>query len=334
MKIGIIGHPQSGKTTAFKILLQQNTSGAIGTVRIPDYRVGKISEIFSSKKTTYPELTFLDIGSISTLSKRDLSGLHDIDLFVCVVGAFFSEDPQKDFESSMTDIILSDLDLIQNRVARLKKEARLDETERELKILEKSQAFISDGKLLWKAGLTADDIKLLSGLVFLSLKPIVLAVNLPDGDSGVLKNRIASLEEYCRSRDISSIRFFGKTELELMDLEKEERKSFLKEMGPGYNFREDASQLIVRELELITFFTTGDKETRGWHLKSGLPVIEAAGKIHSDMKRGFIRAEVINFEDFIKYGSMPKAREKGMLKVEGKDSTVKDGDIINIRFSV
>ncbi len=119
-----------------------------------------------------------------------------------------------------------------------------------------------------------------------------------------------------------------------MDLEPEERIRFLKEMGPGYNFREDISKLISRELDLITFFTTGKKESKGWYLRSGLPVIEAAGKIHSDMKRGFIRAEVVNFEDFARCGSMHKAREAGALKVEGKDYIVKEGDIINIRFNV
>jgi GTP-binding protein YchF len=334
MKIGIVGLPQSGKTTVFKILLQTDVSGNVGVVKDFDKRVEKISEIFSSKKTTYPELTFVDLGATSDITKKDLSQLQDIDLFVCVIGAFFSEEPKRDFENSFTDIIISDLDLIQNRIARLQKEGKRQETEQELKTLEKCQAFISDGKPLSQLGLNQEEIRLFSGLALLSLKPLVLAINVSDDNEQILEERVGALEEYCRSKNLHFIRFFGKTEIELLELGIEEREKFLKEIGPGYNFREDISKLIIKELNLITFFTTGEKETKGWYLKSGLSAIEAAGKIHSDMKRGFIRAEVVNYDDFIKCGSMHKAREAGLLKVEGKDYIVKDGDIINIRFNV
>lgn len=334
MKIAIIGPPQSGKTTVFKVLLQKDSSGPIGTVRIPDERIEKISRAFSSKKTTHPELTFLDIGPISDLNKKDVSELHDIDLFMAVVGAFFSEDPRKDFESLMTDLILSDLDLIQNRLSRLHKEGKKGDIERELQVLERCQGFLSDGKPLWKADLGIDEVKLLSGLVFLSVKPIISVVNISDDDKELMQDRIAPLEAYCRSNEIPVVRVFGKIESELMELDESERKKFLEELGEGYNFRETISRLIVKEKNLITFFTTGEKETKGWYLKSGLPVLEAAGKIHSDIKRGFIRAEVVNFEDFEKYGSMHKAKEAGLLKIEGKEYIVKDGDIINIRFNI
>ncbi|PJC48341.1 MAG: redox-regulated ATPase YchF, partial [Candidatus Omnitrophica bacterium CG_4_9_14_0_2_um_filter_42_8] len=127
----------------------------------------------------------------------------------------------------------------------------------------------------------------------------------------------------------------GKTEIELLELNPEDQDQFSKEMGSGYNFRENMAKLIAKELNLITFFTAGDKDTTGWHLESGLPVIEAAGKIHSDIKRGFIRAEVVNYEDFVKYGgNMQKVREAGLLKIEGKEYIVKDGDMLNIRFNI
>jgi len=182
--------------------------------------------------------------------------------------------------------------------------------------------------------LNKDELKLISGLVLLSLKPLILAINIQDQDPSALSDKIKPLEEYCKSNNLRCIKFFGKTELELLELEPSEKEKFLKEMGPGYNFREDISKLISKELDLITFFTTGEKESRGWYLRKGLPVVEAAGKVHSDMKRGFIRAEVVNVEDFIKCGSMHKAREEGLLKVEGKEYIVKDGDMINIRFNV
>ncbi len=333
MKIGIIGSPQSGKTTLFKILLNKDASGNIGVFRALDPRIDKIREVFSSKKATYPEFTFVDIGSTSTFSKKDLSDLHDVDLFICVIGAFFSQDPKKEFENCLTDIIISDLDLIQNRIKRIEKEGKKSDSERELEILEKCQAIASDGKFLSKAGLGNEDIKLLSGLVFLSLKPLILAINVSDEDKEA-ETKIKALEEHASLKDIRSIRFFGKTESELLELAPGEREKFLKELGAGYNFRERLSQLILKKLNLVTFFTTGEKETRGWYLKAGLSAIEAAGKVHSDMRRGFIRAEVLNFEDFIKCGSVPKAREAGLLKVEGKEYIVKDGDIINIRFNI
>lgn len=329
MKIAITGPPQSGKTSIFKILLQADISGNIGVFKVHDPRIDKVSEAFSSKKTTHPEFTFVDIGSVSEFKKKDLSQLHDIDLFLCVVGAFFSQDPKKDFEGALTDIILFDLETIQNRIDRLKKEKRPD-AGRELEVLEKCHDVISDGRLLCKAGLEKEEMRLLSGLTFLSWKPLILAMNVSDED----KADLSAVEEYCKSKDIHFIRFSGKTELELLELEPGERAKFKKEMGLGCNLREELSKLIMDQLDLITFITTGDKETKGWYLKSGLSVIEAAGKIHSDMKRGFIRAEVVNFEDFIKCGSMHKAREAGVLKVEGKDCIVKDGDIINIRFNV
>jgi ribosome-binding ATPase len=333
MKIGIIGPPQSGKSTIFKILLgNKDISGNIGVFKARDSRLEKIAGLVSAKKLTYPEFIFMDLGPVSGFNKKDLSQLQDIDMFICAAGAFFSDDPKKDLESAVTDIILFDLDIIQTRMARLQKEARGADSEKELKVLDKCQAFISEGKFLRKAGLDKEEIKLLSGLFFLSMAPLIVAINLPEED--ISGDKIKELERYCLEKELPCVKFFGKAELEIMDLEPEEREKFSKELGPGYSFKEDMSRLISKELELITFFTAGEKDTRGWHLRSGLPAIEAAGKIHSDIKRGFIRAEVISYGDFIQHGSFHKAREAGTLRLEGKDYIIQDGDIINIRFSV
>ncbi len=328
MKAGIIGPSQSGRSTLLKVLLQAGVSGDIGVFKSIDSRVDKIFEIFSSKKKTYPEITFVDLGAVSSFVKKDLSKLQDIDLFICVIGVFFSQEPEKDFEKLITDIIVTDLEVVQNRIERLKKESRPDK-ERESKILERYQNILSEGKLLYKAGLDEGETGLLSGLVFLSSKPLILAINLSDSS-----NEIGPLEEYSKSLGMQRIYFSGKIESEVLEIEPQERNKFLKEMGIENDLREGLSRLISKELDLITFFTTGEKETKGWYLRSGLPAIEAAGKIHSDMKRGFIRAEVVNYEDFVKCGSMHKAREAGVLKVEGKDYVVNDGDIINVRFNV
>jgi GTP-binding protein YchF len=332
-QIGIIGPPQSGKTVLLKALLQADVSGNVGIFRVLDHRVEDISRAYSSKKMTYPEFTFVDIGTTSDFGKKDLSQLSGIDLFICVIGAFFSEDPKRDFETCLTDIILVDIEVIQTKIERLKKEPR-PEMERESKVLDKCQEHLSDGRFLWKAGLDKDEINLLSGLVFLSLKPLILAINVSEEKSEILENRIEVLEGYSRSKGISPIGFSGKIESEILELEPQEREDFLKALGINYNFREELAKMMLKELSLVTFFTTGEKETKGWFLKSGLNAIEAAGKIHSDMKRGFIRAEVVNYEDFAKYGSIYKCREAGVSKVEGRDYIVKDGDILNIRFNV
>lgn len=335
MKIGIIGPPQSGKSTIFKILLgSKDASGNIGVFKAMDSRVEKIASLVSAKKITYPEFVFMDLGPVSGFNKKDLSQLQDIDLFICAVGAFLSEDPKKDFEGSLTDIILFDLEIIQTRLARLQKERKGPDCDRELKVLEKCQAFISEGILLRKADLGKEELRLLSGLFLLSMRPLIAAINLPEGDVSNSGDKIKMLEGYCNQKNIHCPEFFGRAELEIMDLEPEEREGFSRELGPGYNFKEDMSRLISRELDLITFFTAREKETQGWHLRSGLPAVEAAGKIHSDLKRGFIRAEVISYGDFIKHGSFHKAREAGVLRLEGKDYIVQDGDVINIRFNI
>ncbi|MEK7868367.1 MAG: DUF933 domain-containing protein [Candidatus Omnitrophota bacterium] len=335
MKIGIIGPAQSGKTTIFKVLLQSaNITGDIGMFKFMDSRIEKLSDIFSSKKRVYPETAFLDISSSAGFTGKEYSKLNDIDLFICVANAFFSENPKKDLEGYMMDIILADLEAIQNRITKIEKERMKIKTdiESEMRLLKKCQNSLENSKLLRNIGLTKDELKLFSGFSFISLRPIVGVINL---EEGINMDKISQTEEYCSSMGLSCIRFFGKTELEILELKPEERGQFSKEMGSGYNFRENMSKLICKELNLLTFFTAGDKDTTGWHLESGLSIIEAAGKIHSDIKRGFIRAEVVNYEDFIKCaGNMQKVREAGLLKIEGKEYIVKDGDMLNIRFNV
>jgi ribosome-binding ATPase YchF (GTP1/OBG family) len=199
-------------------------------------------------------------------------------------------------------------------------------------LLKKCQEALENSRLLRNIGLARDELKLFSGFSFITLRPIIVVMNLEEGK---FEDKVKAAEEYCSLLGMRHIRFFGKAEFELLELNPEERDQFSKEMGSGYNFRENMSKLICRELNLLTFFTAGDKDTTGWHLESGLPVIEAAGKIHSDIKRGFIRAEVVNYEDFVRFeGNMQKVREAGLLKIEGKEYIVKDGDMLNIRFNV
>jgi len=334
MKIGIIGPPQSGKTTVFKVLIETDVSGSLGVFKVVDRRLEKLSEAMSSRKITYPEFIFVDLGPTSEITKKALQTLQDIDMFLCVIGAFFSEDPKGDLENSLTDIIISDLEFVQNRMLRLQKEQKRPESAQELELLERCQSTLSEGRFLSELGLSERELRLFSGLTLLSLRPLLVVINISDEVDEVSEDRIRAVENYCSSRGIGCIRFFGKIETELLELEKSEREKFLNELGGYYDFKTNLSKSIIQQLRLITFFTVGEKEARAWHLRVGLPVIEAAGKIHTDMKRGFIRAEVVNYEDFVRLGSIHKAREAGLLKIEGRDYIVKDGDIINIRFNV
>ncbi|MFH1478655.1 MAG: DUF933 domain-containing protein [Candidatus Omnitrophota bacterium] len=335
MRIGITGSPQSGKTSIFKILLGNlDISSSIGVFRPTDKRIERLVEIYNSKKKTYPELTFIEVGSAGNLTKKDLSNLGDLDLFICVVGSFFSQDPKKDFDSILTDLILHDLEVIQNRLARLEKERSRVNADKEKALLEKYQSCLSDGDLISSAASSDTEPTLLSGLSFLTSIPIILAINSQEEELDILDERLKPLKELSSSKNIPCVIFFGKEELDLLGIEEKERARFLKDLGNSYNFREDISRLIFEKMDLVTFFTAGEKEVRGWHLRKGLPIIEAAGKIHSDIKRGFIRAEVISFDDFVAHGSMHAAKEKGVLRLEGKEYIVKDGDIIDIRFNV
>jgi len=259
MKIGIIGPAQSGKTTIFKVLLQSaDITGDIGMLKFMDQRIEKLSDIFSSKKKVYPETAFLDISMDSGFTGKEYSKLHDIDLFICVANAFFSEDPKKDLESYMTDIILSDLEAIQSRITRIEKERMKmkTDTEGEIKLLKKCQGFLENSKVLRNIGLAREELKLFSGFSFITLRPMIVVMNLEEGKP---EDIVSSAEEYCSAMGVRHVKFFGKTELELLELNPQERDQFSKEMGSGYNFRESMSKLICKELNLLTFF---QQETR------------------------------------------------------------------------
>jgi ribosome-binding ATPase YchF (GTP1/OBG family) len=335
MKIGITGPPRSGKSTLLKILVgRKDHSLNMGVFRIPDDRLDDVAHAFSSKKITYPEFTFLDLGDFSRFEKKDSGVLHDIDLFIVVAASFFSDTPLSAIDSQITDMILFDLEVVQTRIERLKKEKRAAGQDRELVLLERLHDILSEGRMLYSDGIGHKEVTLLSGLSLVTVRPVAVVLNLSDENLPAQQKDVEYIRKYCSERGMPVFEFFGKTELELMDFDEGEKKKFLEDLGDQYNIRRHLAAGILRMLGLITFFTAGPKETKGWHLRAGEPVVEAAGKIHSDLKKGFIRAEVISYGDFIKCGSLTKAREDGLLRLEGKNYIVKDGDILNIRFNI
>lgn len=369
MKIAIIGLANSGKTTIFNALTGQNlettiypTTGGdpnIGVVKVPDYRVDKLSEIYKPKKTTYATVKYIDyIG----LTKGDMQQnrkvfdlIKDVDAIVHVVRAFEDDavvhpmgsvDARRDTEAIELELIFGDLDLVEKRLERMEQGAKRgkkpDEVEK--KLLLKCKDALEKEIALRDVEFNEEEQKAMRPLQFLSTKPEVVVLNIRENalSTDKARNLQKEVEGYFQSKHKnsslltrhSSLSLCGKIEMEIAQLSQDEARAFLDDLG----IQEPALNKLIHVsydlLGLISFLTCGEDEVRAWTITKGTNAQKAAGKIHSDIERGFIRAEVISFDDFVKAGSMSAARDKGLLRVEGKTYEVKDGDIINFRFNV
>jgi hypothetical protein len=335
MKIGITGLPGSGKSTVFSAITHIRETGGdkvkphLGTVKVPDSRLDELAKIFNSKKVTHIELTFLDIPGFN------VAHLGDTDALVVVLGSFYNKDSVKDSEEVLTNFMVRDLEVLQHKLPTMEKEIRggKDEEKKEFEVLSKFEAPLSKGKPLRTLGLTHEEKKLIRGYQFLSLKPVLLINNISETDIG--KPTSKELADYLGKNSLSMVEFCAKTELDILDVPEAEREGFLKEMGVDVMAADKFIKAAFSLLDLISFFTVKGPEARAWAVRRGTPAIEAAGKIHTDMKKGFIRAEVVGYEDLVECGGkISEARNKGLLKLEGKEYAVKDGDILDVRFNV
>jgi GTP-binding protein YchF len=349
MKIGLVGFPGSGKTTVFNALtgLSAETGyGAargktnLGAVKVPDARVDALAKLYSPKKTVYAEITFCDVavaptpGSGKGLDEQVLRAMREVDALCHVVRGFANsagEAPQPiseahDFEIEMN---LSDLILIETRLERIKKE-KAKPAEKEL--LERLKTHLDQGKPLRSLDLDATDLGSLSGYRFLTLKPLMLILNVAEDEAG--KPAPADLDAYAKQSGLGLVVLAGTVEMDIAQMASEEQKEFVASLG----LDEPAAGRFIRAAytlcDLISFLTAGEDECRAWPLRKGSNAHRAAGKIHSDIERGFIRAEVVRWEDLVKLGSEAKCREAAKLRLEGKEYTVADGDVINFRFNV
>jgi len=344
MKVGLIGHRGAGKTTIFNMLtgLQAQTGGFggkeeihLGVIKVPDRRIDKLSQIFRPKKTTYAEIRFTDFppsqGDESLKSNQAIiTHMREVDAIALVLRDFGVDvDPLKELNDLLTEMILADLAVVENRRNRLKKEkARPQEEallERCLKALENEQS-------LRTLKFNADEENLASGFGFLSRKPLLMIFNQSDDKAG--KPLDNEYQTALAQRDLQGLGLAGKVEMEIAQLEEADRAAFLAEIGIAEPARDRFIRACYALLDLISFFTTGEDEVRAWTITQGTVARTAAGKIHSDIERGFIRAEVIAYDDFIAYGSEAKCKEAGKLRLEGKDYVMKDGDIAHFRFAV
>lgn len=365
MKLAIIGLSNSGKTTVFNALTGQNIETTLyatvsgephfGVVKVPDQRIDKLADIYKPKKVTHATVEYVDyIG----LTKGDVAQngkvfdlIKDADAVVHVVRAFADEsvshplnniDPLRDIETIELEFIFGDLEFVEKRLARMEEGAKKGKkpNEAEKKLMLKCKEALEKEIPLRNIDFDDEEQKAMKPLQFVSTKPEIIVLNVGEDDlaSGKAKELLRSVDEFIRNKGLTvttrAVTLCGKIEMEIAQLDQDEAKAFLDDLG----IEEPALYKLIREsynlLGLISFLTSGEDEVRAWTIKKGLPAQQAAGKIHSDIERGFIRAEIVSYDDFMADGSMSAARDKGHLRLEGKTYEVKDGDIINFRFNV
>jgi len=346
MKIGLVGFAGSGKTTVFNSMTGLDApvgfggETRLGAARVPDERIDRLSAIFSPKKTTYAEMSFADIpgehgAEKKGLSPRGLQQIRDQEALCLVLRDFpnpaldSDPDPSGDLEAFHAECVLADLDIIERRLERARKEQA---PAPEIAAFEKMKATLEEERPLRSLSRDELDRAALAGYGFLTDKPLLIAVNRQEERAAEdlppeLTNRIAAL-------DAAGISLSASVESEIAELSPEDQREFLEDMG----LSDPALSRFIRTayglVDLISFFTVGDDEVRAWTIRRGTTARKAAGKIHSDLERGFIRAEVIPYDTFIEHGTEQAVKEAGLLQVEGKDYVVSDADLVSVRFNV
>ena len=351
MKIGISGLPGSGKTTMFNALtglhaeigLGQKRKENTGVIKVPDPRLIQLADIHHSQRTVFAEVNFVDTvaplgedtkgGGLHTQVLRALQGM---DALVVVVRAFENPalaksqaDALQEYRTFFEELILSDLGPLETRLTRMQKERRAG-SERELDVIERCIAWLEQAKPLLDLQLETVEKQLIAGLGLISTKPVLVVVNQDEDAFG--HGLPAELEKQIEKRRHMAV--CGRLEMEIASLPAEEQPDFLEAMGIESVARERFVQEAYGLLDLIHFFTSGPEESRAWPLRKGLSARSAAGKIHSDLERGFIRAEVIGWETLVELGGEKQAKKRGKLRLEGKDYIVRDGDVMTFRFNV
>jgi GTP-binding protein YchF len=351
MKIGLVGFPGSGKTTVFNALtgLTAETGlGAargktnLGVVKVPDPRVDALAKLYTPKKTTYAEILFSDVaagagggGSARGLDRTVLAAMREVDALCQVVRAFASPElpdapaPLREIQDLEAEMVLGDLELVEKRLERLKKEKG---NPREAAALGKVKEHLDKEQPLRALQLPDDEWALFSGYRFLSQKPLLLVLNAEEND--VTKAPAADIVSYAKTRGLGLVVLSAKVEQDIAQMSPDEQKEFLAALGLSEPAKDRFVRAAFALLDLISFLTGGPDECRAWPIKRGLSAQRAAGKIHSDIERGFIRAEVIKHEDLLALGSEAKCREAGKLRLEGKEYVMQDGDVVNFRFNV